>query len=173
MIDFIAIILLILAVWKGLRKGFIVAAFSFIAVFAGIAAAMKFSIVVTKWLIANTNISVQLLPFLSFLIVMIGVGLLVRWTAALIQKGAEMAMMGWLNRLGGIVFFVFLYGLLFSILLFYLVQTEIIKPESLSTSIAYKLLAPVGPGAVELLGKMIPFFRDMFEELKGLFDKAL
>lgn len=173
MIDFIAIILLIVAVWKGLRKGFIVAAFSFIAVFAGIAAAMKFSIVVTKWLVANTNVSVHLLPFLSFLIVMIGVGLLVRWTAALIQKGAEMAMMGWLNRLGGVVFFVFLYGLLFSILLFYLVQTEIIKPESLSASVAYKLLAPVGPGAVELLGKMIPFFRDMFEELKSLFDKTL
>ncbi len=171
MIDIIALILLVFAIWKGVRKGFIVAAFSFIAVFAGIAAAMKFSIVASKWLTENTNISAQLIPFLAFIAVMIILGLLVKWAAAIIQKFVELAMMGWLNRLGGIVFFVFLYGLLFSIVLFYLSQTSIIKPETLSHSTSYQLLAPVGPAAVDLIGNIIPFFKDMFEELKEQFDK--
>lgn len=171
MIDFIAILLLVLAIWKGAHKGFIVAVFSFLSIFAGIAAAMKFSIFASNWLLQNTSISAHLIPFLSFLFIMIFVGLLVRWAAAIIQKFVEMAMMGWLNRLGGIIFFVFLYGLLYSIVLFYLAGSGVIESETLATSVSYKLLAPVGPAAVELIGNVVPFFKGMFEELKNFFDK--
>ncbi len=43
LIDIIVVILLVMAIFKGLRKGLIVAVFSFLAFLIGLAAALKLS----------------------------------------------------------------------------------------------------------------------------------
>jgi membrane protein required for colicin V production len=45
-IDIIFLLLMIFAVMKGMRNGFVVAVFSFLGIIIGLAAAMKFSTVV-------------------------------------------------------------------------------------------------------------------------------
>ena len=169
-IDIIFLILLILAIWKGFNRGLIVGIFSFLAIIVGLAAAMKFSIVVSGWLANNTNIAAQWLPFISFLLVMIGVIILVRWLAALLQKAVELVMLGWLNRLGGIIFYVALYTVIFSIILFYATKMGIIKTETLAASSTYKFIQPLGPKAIALLGYVIPAFQNMFTDLQKFFD---
>ena len=62
-----------LAIIKGISRGFIMAVFSFIAIIIGVAAAMKLSYIVANWLQHSFNTGKQWLPFLSFLIVLIGV----------------------------------------------------------------------------------------------------
>jgi hypothetical protein len=69
---------MILAVIKGLRNGFVVAVFSFLAIIIGLAAAMKLSTAVAGWLKDSTSISAAWLPFLSFALVMVGVVFLIR-----------------------------------------------------------------------------------------------
>src|SRR5260221_11708556 len=114
LIDVILLFLMIFAIIKGLRNGFIIAVFSFLGIIIGLAAAMKFSTVVAGWLKNSTNLTSVWLPFLSFAIVMIGVILLVRLGALFIQKTLDMVMLGWLNKLSGIVLYDALYITVFS-----------------------------------------------------------
>src|SRR6188768_378992 len=98
-IDIIALILLAMAIFKGYSRGFIVSILSFLAILIGLAAAIKFSVAVAAWLDDNTGISSQWLPFIAFLIVMVGVIILVRWIANLAEAAIEIVLLGWLNKL--------------------------------------------------------------------------
>lgn len=170
-IDFISIGLLVLAVIKGFRKGLVVALFSFLAFIIGLAAALKLSVVVAEYLGTNTNISQRWLPILAFALVFFVVVLLVRLGAKAIETALKMGMLGWLNKLGGVVFYFFLYFFIFSIVLFYATQLKIIKPELAQTSNTYVLIYPLAPSIMDFLGGIFPFLKNMFVELENFFDQ--
>ena len=168
-IDIIFCILLLIAVVKGWRRGLIIAVFSVIALVVGLAAAMKLSTVVAAWLKDSTSISVQWLPFLSFAIVLVGVILLIRWGANLIQASLEVTLMGWVNRLGGMVLYILIYTLAFSVLLFYATQLKLLNEEAITQSVTYSKIQPLGPMVINTFGRLVPWFKDMFTELEGFF----
>jgi len=168
-IDILLIVLLIMAIFKGYSRGLIVGIFSLLAVFIGLAAAMKLSLIVSDWLLTNTHIDKKWLPFLSFALVMLVVVLLVRWAASLIQTAVEHLMLGWINRIGGILLYSILYITVFSVALFYLTQMNIIRQETIASSRFYRYIQPVGPVAINAFGKLIPFFKDMFAKLEDFF----
>lgn len=168
-IDVITMILLALACYRGASKGLIVAVFSFLAVIIGLAAAIKLSGVVAAWLQSSTNVNKQWLPFISFLAVIILVALLVKWSAKLLQKSVEFVMMGWLNRLGGIVFFALLYASVYSIILYYATKMALLKPETIQASKTYSFIEPFGPGVINVLGYLLPVFKNLFSGLEAFF----
>lgn len=170
LIDIIAFVLLIMAVFKGLRKGLIVALFSFLGFIIGLAAALKLSAAMAAYIGDNVAVSQRWLPFVAFIVVFIIVVLLVRLGAKLLQGAVQMVMLGWLNRIGGVVFYVLIYFFIFSILLFYATQLALIKPATAQASITYHYIQPFGPRIIELLGSAIPFFKNMFQELLHFFD---
>lgn len=168
-IDVITMILLALACYRGASKGLIVAVFSFLAVIVGLAAAIKLSGVVAAWLQSSTNVNKQWLPFISFLAVIILVALLVKWAAKLLQKSVEFVMMGWLNRLGGIVFFALLHASVYSIVLYYATKMVLLKPETIQASKTYNFIEPFGPGVINVLGYLLPVFKNLFSGLEAFF----
>lgn len=170
-IDILASLLLILAIIKGFRKGLVVAVFSFLAFLIGLAAALKLSAVVAGYLGEATSISERWLPVLAFTIVFIGVAMLVRLGAKALEGVLEIAMLGWLNRLGGIVFYGLLYFFIFSIVLFYAQKLNFFKPETLQSSATYPLIRPLGPWMVNGLGTLFPFFKDLFTQLEIFFSR--
>jgi membrane protein required for colicin V production len=169
-IDFIAIGIIILSIIKGFRNGLVVAIFSLLAFVIGLAAALKLSVVVAEYLGTNTNISQRWLPILAFTIVFFAVVLLVRLGAKAIEGGLRMVMLGWLNKLGGIVFYLLLYFFIYSIILFYATQLHILKPETIQTSTTYPIIYPMAPVVMDALGGIIPTFKNMFGELENFFD---
>ena len=171
-LDIIVAVILILAVIKGYRQGLIVALFSFIALIIGIAAAMKLSVVAAGYIGKAVDISDKWLPIISFAVVFLIAVLLVRLGAKFIQKTVELAMLGWANRVGGILLYVALYILIFSVLLFYADQMNFIKPETKIESVTYSYIQPWGPKLMEGLGKIIPIFKGMFEDLEDFFDNV-
>ena len=168
-IDIIFLVLLAMAAFKGFRRGFIVAIFSFLAIVIGLAAAIKFSVLVSAWLQGNINIGAQWLPFISFAAVMIAVIILVRWIANILQASVELVLLGWLNKLGGIVLYALLYSMVYSVILFYATQMNILKPETIQASQTYAIIEPWGPKVVEMIGSIIPVFKDMFKDLENFF----
>ena len=170
-IDIIFVALMVLAVFKGLRNGLVVALFSFLAFIIGLAAAMKLSVVVAEYLADNTNISQKWLPVLAFIIVFFFVVLLVRLGAKAIEGALRMVMLGWLNKIGGIIFYALLYLFIFSILLFYAQQLKIIKPQVAEVSASFEYIYPLAPKVMDWLGAVLPFFRDMFASLESFFGK--
>ena len=169
-IDIIVAIILIFAIIKGYKQGLIVALFSVVAFIVGLAAAMKLSVVVAGYIGKAVNISDKWLPIISFAVVFLIVVLLVRLGAKFIEKSVEFAMLGWVNRLGGILLYAGLYILIFSILLFYAEQLNMIKPETKTGSVTYAYIQPWGPKLMDGLGKIIPVFKGMFEDLEDFFD---
>lgn len=162
---------MIVAVFRGLSKGLILGIFSLIAFIIGIAAAMKLSVVLANSLQSASGSSNKWLPVLSFVLVFILVVWLVRLGAKLIEKTIQFAMLGWINRIGGVVFFVALYGIIFSVFLFYMEKLMIISPATIQSSQSYQYIAPWGPKVIDNLGKIIPVFKDMFTELQDFFGK--
>jgi len=170
MIDIIFVVILVIAVIKGLRKGLAVALFSIVAFIIGLAAAIKLSATVAVYLEKNIALSNRWLPVISFLVVFIVVVVLVNLGGKLVEKTFEMAFLGWVNRIGGAIFYVLLYTLIFSILLFYAEKMHFIKQETVSNSIAYPYLKPWGPAVINTLGKIIPLFKDSFQQLESFFE---
>ena len=171
MIDIAFLIILLFALVKGIRNGFIVGFFSIIAFIIGIAAAVRFSAAVANWLGTSTEISSRWLPFLSFIIVFVGVVLLINIGARILRKTAETVMLGVFDKIGGVLLYLFLYSIIFSILLFFADKLMIIGEEAKAGSRVYPYVAPLGPTVIGSLGKFIPFFQDMFSQLDGFFDK--
>jgi membrane protein required for colicin V production len=169
-IDFIAIGLVLLAIIKGFQKGLVIAVFSLLAFVIGLAAAIKLSAVAAEYLGANTSVSKRWLPVLAFAMVFFVVILLVRLGAKIIEGPLRLVMLGWVNKLGGIVFYFLLYFFIFSIALFYATQLHILKPETIQTSVTYPVIYPMAPLVLDTLGSIVPVFKNMFGALEDFFD---
>jgi membrane protein required for colicin V production len=163
-IDIIAILIIVMAIFKGLRDGLVVAIFSLLAYIIGLTLAVKFSDVVATWLGGNINVSERWLPILAFALVFIVVVLLVRLGAKAIEGVLKIAMLGWLNRIGGVLLYMLLYIFILSVILFYAEKGNMIKPETIEASVTYEHIKPVGPAVMDALGTVIPAFKDMLED---------
>ena len=169
-LDILLAIILVFAIIKGYQRGLIVGIFSFVAIIVGLAAAIKLSAIAARYIGDTVKISDRWLPVISFIVVFICVVLLIRLGANLIQKTVEIGMLGWVNRLGGIVLYMLIYIIVFSIIVFYAEQLRLIQPSTIENSVTYSYVHPWGPKAIELFGAVIPIFKDMFAELTSFFD---
>ncbi|MBC7720689.1 MAG: CvpA family protein [Pedobacter sp.] len=169
-IDIFFFILMLYAIYKGYSRGFIVSAVSLFAIIVGLAAALKLSVIVANWLRESTDISSQWLPFVSFIIVMIGVIFLLRLMANVLQKSVEFLLMGWVNKIGGMLFYAIIYTMVFSVVLFYANKMNILKQETISASKCYPFVQPWGIKVINGFGKIIPIFKDLFTQLETFFD---
>ncbi len=170
-LDIVFAILIIFACIKGYSKGLIMALFSMIAFIIGLAAALKLSTMVAGWMENSTNISSKWLPFIAFALVFFVVVLLVNWGGKLIQKTFETIMLGWANRIGGVVLYAALYTIIFSIFLFYAEKVSLIKADVIYSSVTYSFIQPWGPKIMNGFGTVIPLFKDMFDQLETFFAK--
>jgi membrane protein required for colicin V production len=172
LIDTVALVLLIISVFKGFTKGFIVALFSFLAFIIGLAAALKLSTLAASYIGNAVNISQRWLPVIAFLVVFLIVALAIRLGAKMLEGVVKLAMLGWLNRLGGIILYILIYFFIFSILLFYAQQLHLLKPETIEASVSYPWIQPIAPKIMSIMGAVIPFFKDMFDQLLQFFQNV-
>ncbi|MFZ1304547.1 MAG: CvpA family protein [Ferruginibacter sp.] len=170
LIDFIFAALLILAIIKGYQKGLIQAIFSIIAFIIGLAAALKLSTAVAAYLKDSISVSAKWMPFIAFALVFFIVVILVRLGAKLIEKTFQAVMLGWLNRIGGILLYAALYLIILSIFIFYAEKLQLLQPEAIKSSQTYPFIQPWGPKVMDSFGKLIPVFKDMFTELGDFFN---
>ena len=171
LIDIVLLILVLLAIFKGYSKGLVLAAFSFAGIIFGLATAVKFSAIVARALHEYTHLSIGWLPFLAFLLIIIGVWILIRIVSKIIEASLELVLLGWLNRLAGVLLFALLYATVFSIILFYAHKLHLLNTSMISGSKTYSYIEPLGPKCIELFGKIIPIFKGAFDELSAFFER--
>jgi membrane protein required for colicin V production len=171
MIDILCCIVVMAALIQGWRKGLVLALFSMVCGLIGLAAAVKFSAVLATYLKSDMHMSSRWLPVVAFILIFILVLLIVRWVGKLLEKLVRMVLLGWLNKLGGILLFLVLYLSIYSIFLFYGTKTQVISKQAVDDSHFYSLIAPFGPGVIRFITGFIPVGHDMFNALEGFFDK--
>jgi membrane protein required for colicin V production len=170
LIDLTFAAIIVLAIFKGYQKGLVLAFFSIVAFIIGLAAALKLSTVVADYLKTSVSVSAKWLPFIAFVLVFFGVVLLVRLGAKIIEKAFQTVLLGWLNRLGGIIFYAALYLIILSIFVFYAEKLQLLQASTIQSSLTYKLIQPLGPIVMDNIGKLIPPFKDMFTDLEDFFN---
>ncbi len=170
-IDVLFLLFMVLAVFRGLRQGFIIAVFSAVALVIGLAAAIKLSAIVAGYGRENTHISSRWLPVLAFALVFLVVVIGVRAGARLAEKAVDLALLGWLNKLAGVFLFAGLYTIILSVLLFYAVQVHLVSASTLSSSVTYPFIRPWGPVVIDEFGKFVPWFKGMFTQLEEFFGR--
>lgn len=170
-IDIIYAVLLAIAIFKGFSKGLVMALFSIIAFIVGLAAALKLSVTVAGWLDDATNISGKWLPVISFLLVLIVVILIIRSVGKIVETAFEWALMGWVNKLGGIILYAAAYTIIYSVLLFYAEKLNLFSKNTIEASVSWPFIRPLAPAIMDGIGAVIPWFKNMFTDLQAFFEK--
>jgi membrane protein required for colicin V production len=169
-LDLVFAVILVLAVLKGYQRGLIIGLFSLVAVIIGLAAALKLSTVVAGYIGQAVKVSEEWLPLISFVVVFLIVLLLIRLGAKAIEKTFEVVLLGWVNKLGGIILYAAIYTIVLSVLLFYAEQMKLLQQETIEKSMTYSFVQPWGPKAINAFGSVLPIFKDMFGDLEQFFD---
>lgn len=170
-VDVLVILAILNALFKGLKQGLIMALFNTVSLIIGLAAAVRLSTYVSPTLSQYLGPEgAKYLPLLSFVLVYLVAVIVIRLAGKLVQKSVETVQLGFVNRIGGVVLYLLLYLSLISIVIYYLQQVGIISANIMEHSRTYPIIAPFGPAVLDTLGKIIPIFKDMFNELNEIFD---
>lgn len=165
-VDLFLLLFLIMGVYKGWTKGFIMAIVSFVSFFAALALALQFSGWVEGYLKQETASNNDWLAFLAFLLVLIGAIIGIRIFGKIIEKSVELVMLGLVNRLAGILLYLFIYLSIFAVVLVYLKQFEIVGNETAIHSKSYTYLINFGGWVIDFFAEWLPAIKNLFNDTK-------
>lgn len=164
-IDIVILVPVLWGFWRGYTKGAIMAAATLAAFFLGVWGGMHFSDWTADHLRSWTGSQSPYIPLISFALVFVGILFLVYGTGKLVERIAESASLGLINKLlGGVIGtakFLFILSTLFFVIDGLEKQIEIIPPAMKEKSLLYhpvaKLAPVIVPGLKETdFGKMVP-----------------
>ena len=143
-LDIILLICFIPGIIRGISKGFLEQALSLAGIVVSVWAAFKFSALVCTWLKPYLSLSETTLNVVAFALILVAVCLVVLIVAKLLTKVLEMSMLGWLDKILGLVFALVVNGLLLGVfvILFDTLNLKFgfVKPEVLDGSVVYTTL---------------------------------
>lgn len=158
-LDIILLVCFIPGIIRGLSKGFLEQALALAGVVLSVWAAFHFSALVCEWLKPYFDISERALNAVAFVVILIAISLAVLLLAKLLTKVAEMAMLGWVNRLLGLVFALAVNALIIGVIVIMFdtvnVKFGFVKPEILDGSIVYTSLR-------DLSYFVFPYLKELF-----------
>ena len=85
-------------------------------------------------------------PVIAFAAVFLVAVFIVKAVGGIVEKTVQLAMLGWVNRIGGFLVYAVLYTLLFSVVLFFLTQMNLVTEAVKGKSVTSPILNPGGHG---------------------------
>ncbi len=120
LVDIILILCFIPAVISGLRKGFISQIAGIIIIIASIWLSYEFSDTVSGWIAGwMENANPDVLKFVSFAVIIIAVAILLTLISRLLENLLKAIMLGWLNKMLGLLFAILKYAVVLCILIYF------------------------------------------------------
>lgn len=158
-LDVILLICFIPALIQGLKKGFISQVISIVSLIAGVWMSFEFSTAVSAWLAQYVEASEKLLKIASFAIIMIGVFIILGIVGKSLEGILKFVMLGWLNRLLGVVFAFIKTGLVIGIviILFNSLNNSLnlVSEDTLAQSVLY-------PPLKDMAYTIFPYLKEIF-----------
>ncbi|MDR3245534.1 MAG: CvpA family protein [Prevotellaceae bacterium] len=102
--DIAFFIIIAISVIRGCIKGFVRQLLGLAGIFIGTYCAYKLSSGLTGWWHGHFNVNDEVTRIVLFIILSSVIYILVLWLARLVDKLLKMAMLGWVNRLLGMIF---------------------------------------------------------------------
>lgn len=148
-IDLVLGILLIIAAIQGFRKGFIIEFASLAALILGIWGGIKFSDFTAHFITRHTGYTSEYLSTIAFFVTFIAIVILIHIMGKMLDSIVKAVLMGFLNRLAGIIFGVLKTAVILSVLLLLFDEVDenvhILPTQQKQTSKIYKPLKEVVP----------------------------
>jgi len=159
-LDIILLILFIPGIIRGLSKGFVEQGASLLAIFLSAYLASRFYGAVGEIIAPWTGLEGSALSIVSFILVLIVAALLMIILAKVLTKLIEMATLGWLNRIFGLVLSILVtalvLGLLINVFESLNEKLEIVKDSKMiAESVIYPLLK-------DFTTLAFPFLKELF-----------
>ena len=147
-LDIILAMLLVYGLYKGLRNGFFVEIASLVALIAGLFGAIHFSYIIGEYIADKVSWEAQYVNLIAFILTFVIIVLLIHVIGKLLSKVTEFSLLGILNKLAGGVFGALKTAVIIGALLIYFDKlnqnAEIVKQETINTSILYTPLKDIG-----------------------------
>ena len=158
-IDIVILACFLPAIFIGLKNGLIRQLVGLAVVILGIWLAVRFSDVVSAWLTARFTMEPFWAKAISFVLIFTAVALVLNLIGKLLEKVLDIAMLGWLNRLLGMVVAIATGALVIGTLV-YLVNSAnsllgFIPQEQIDQSKFFKPL-------LELVQTVFPYLKQLF-----------
>ncbi|MBO6045001.1 MAG: CvpA family protein [Bacteroidales bacterium] len=139
--DIIILICFLPAIISGITKGFIEQVIALVSLILGAWLAFKFSTVVSDWLKPYFEVSETVMNVISFAVIMVAVVLVLFVLSKILTGVTKLVMLGWLDRLLGLVFALLKAGLIIGILIILFdtlnVKFEFVEEKVLDESVLY------------------------------------
>ena len=116
-VDIILLICFIPAVIQGFRKGFISQVVAIVSIIAGAWLSFRFADTVSQWIAQYIQGSEQVLKIVAFALIFIAVIIGLTLVGKIIEGTFKLIMLGWLNRLLGMLFSLLKAGLIIGLLI--------------------------------------------------------
>ena len=143
-LDIILLVCFLPGIIRGLSKGFLEQALALVGIVLSVWAAFRFSGLVATWLKPYVDFSETTVNVIAFALILIVMSLVVLLVAKLLTKVVEMAMMGWLDKLLGLVVALAVNALVIGVFIVLFdtinVKFNLVKPEVLDGSVVYTAL---------------------------------
>jgi membrane protein required for colicin V production len=143
--DLIFLSAIVISVISGFVKGFVRQLLGLAGIFIGTYCAYKLSVGLTEWWHGHFNVDAEVMKIVVFVIISSIIYALVLWLAVLLGKMLKMAMLGWLNRLFGMIFGAVKIIIIFSALAYaihFLKQTGV-EIKDINKSVTYNYLIQI------------------------------
>ena len=168
-IDVIILVPLIIGALSGFKKGFIMEVISLLALILAVIGGFHF----LHWGIAllqkHFELSGQLLPFLSFILIFVAIVILVNLVGKALQKIIQMAFLGGIDKMAGAVLGGLKWIFFLSILVWAFQVFGVEVPEHLQQkSFFYGYVVGIAPFTVDLFGYIIPASSDLLDKISEL-----
>ncbi len=146
------------ALVMGLKKGFISQVISIISIILGIWLSARFATLVSGWIGQYIEGSEQVLNLVAFAIILVAVFILLALLGRLLEGAIKMVMLGWLNKLLGVIFAFLKTGLIVGLLIMVFCSINdtlhLISEEYLNSSVLF-------PTFKNLAYSTFPYLRDI------------
>jgi membrane protein required for colicin V production len=146
------------AIFQGIRKGFIAQAVSIISIILGIWASARFANIVSDWIAQYITASEQVLRLVAFALILVLVFLILAAIGKMLEGVIKLVMLGWLNKLLGVVFALLKTGLIVGLVIMAFSSLndsfKFVQESVLNESIMY-------PPLKKLAFEVFPYLKDM------------
>ena len=168
-LDIILIVCFIPAIIRGISKGFIEQAIALISIFVGAWLGFHYGSTIAEWIAPYIHVEENILQIISFVVVVLFAVLILNLIGRFITRVLKLAMLGWVDRLLGLVFAILKAALILGLLILVFealnAQFSLVKQETLDASVLYKAIKSIADTVFPYLKELVAGAKESVETL--------
>lgn len=155
----------------GFYQGIIRTVFTILSYVFGLLAAFKLAPAATRFLETASGTEHPLMFLAGFLIAFFGTMLLIRFISRALSEGMEAANVNIINQLAGGALLAAIMTLVYSLILWFLVEARIVKDEHTRNSVTYPILEDYPTKVWNVAQTLKPTFKEFWDHSVDFMDR--